>query len=81
MTSLSKISEEESENIYKSDNHQSDNIIDKVVDKDMFSDKAITNSTSDNQSQAENNNHDKGRSSIVSRFVPELLSRNKVTIV
>ena len=83
LTSLSKISEEDSENIFKSDNHNfDDKLIEKVVDKEMFSDKAITSSTSDNQSQTENNNQ-KGRSqsSIVSRFVPEVLSRNKVTIV
>ena len=86
MTSLSKISEEDSENIYRSDNHNfDDNIIEKVVDKEMFSDKAVTSSTSDNQneSQNENNNEDKriSQSSNVSRFVPEILSRNKVTIV
>jgi len=84
LTSLSKISEEDSENIFKSDNHNfDDKLIEKVVDKEMFSDKAITSSTSDNQSQTENNNQKKGRSqsSIVSRFVPEVLSRNKVTIV
>jgi len=84
LTSLSKISEEDSENIYRSDNHNfDDNIIEKVVDKEMFSDKAVTSSTSDNQSQNENNNDDKraSQSRIVSRFVPEILSRNKVTIV
>jgi len=84
LTSLSKISEEDSENIYRSDNHNfDDNIIEKVVDKEMFSDKAVTSSTSDNQSQNENNNDDKriSQSRNVSRFVPEILSRNKVTIV
>lgn len=84
LTSLSKISEEDSENIYRSDNHNfDDNIIEKDVDKEMFSDKAVTSSTSDNPSQNENNNDDKrtSQSRIVSRFVPEILSRNKVTIV
>jgi len=84
LTSLSKISEEDSENIYRSDNHNfDDNIIEKVLDKELFSDKAVTSSTSDNQSQNENNNEDKriAQSRNVSRFVPEILSRNKVTIV
>ena len=84
MTSLSKISEEDSENMYRSDNPNfDDNIIEKVLEKEMFSDKAITSSTSDNPSQTENNNDDKriSQSRNVSRFVPEILCRNKVTIV
>ena len=84
LTSLSKISEEDSENMYRSDNPNfDDNIIEKVLEKEMFSDKAVTSSTSDNQSQTENNNDDKrtSQSRNVSRFVPEILSRNKVTIV
>jgi len=84
LTSLSKISEEDSENMYRSDNPNfDDNIIEKVLEKEMFSDKAITSSTSDNPSQTENNNDDKriSQSRNVSRFVPEILCRNKVTIV
>ena len=84
LTSLSKISEEDSENIFKSDNHHFDvKMIEKVLDKEMFSDKAITSSTSDSPSQTESNSQQKGNggSSLVSRFLPEVLSRNKVTIV
>ena len=84
MTSLSKISEEDSENIFKSDNHHFDvKMIEKVLDKDMFSDKVITSSTSDSPSGTERESQQKGGlgSGLVSRFLPEVLSRNKVTIV
>ena len=84
LTSLSKISEEDSENIFKSDNHHFDvKMIEKVLDKDMFSDKVITSSTSDSPSGTESQSQQKGGvgSGLVSRFLPEVLSRNKVTIV
>jgi len=91
-TSLSKISEEDSENIFtRSDNQHicDDNSIKKVDDKEMFSDKAITNSTSDNQSNFENDENleeseeavDNNKNNPVSRFVPEIMARYKVTIV
>ena len=54
-TSLSKISEEDSENIAsKSDNQATRN----VEDKEMFSDKAITNSTSGNSNSNTDNEND-----------------------
>ena len=87
-TSLSKISEEDSENIFsRSDNQMcDDNSIKKVDDKEMFSDKAITNSTSDNHSNFENEENleeavANNKNNPVSRFVPEIMARYKVTIV
>ena len=88
-TSLSKISEEDSNLFSKSDNLACDDIlIRRVDDKEMFSDKAITNSTSDNDTSDDVNYvnvnqdvDDKPSSTIVGRFVPEILNRNKVTIV
>jgi len=87
-TSLSKISEEDSENIAsKSDNQATRN----VEDKEMFSDKAITNSTSGNSNSNTDNENDmkedeedlemETKSQVVSRFVPEIMNRYKITIV
>ena len=92
LTSLSKISEEDSDNTQsKSDNQKSDEGLRKVHDKEMFSDKAATSSTSDNNSSNDGNEvsnevsagakeakTDKGT---VSRFIPEIMSRYRVTIV
>ena len=86
-TSLSKISEEDSNLFSRSDNQHCDDVsIRKVDDKEMFSDKAITASTSDNNSNDddEDNNYEEDvddKNNVVSRFVPEILNRPKVTIV
>ena len=96
-SSLSKISEEDSENLASrtSDNQVCDGkITKKLEDRELFSDKAITNSTSTSGSGNSENeiNHDdedvdnstrnesKGHS-VVSRFVPEMMNRYKITIV
>ena len=98
-SSLSKISEEDSENVASrsSDNQVCDGkITKKLDDKELFSDKAITNSTSTtgsgnsendmNQDEESDENESNGRNeskghSVVSRFVPEMMNRYKITIV
>ena len=90
LTSLSKISEEDSDNTQsKSDNQKYDEGVRKIHDKEMFSDKAATSSTSDNNSS--NDGHDEVNNEVntesktdigpVSRFIPEIMSRYRVTIV
>jgi len=90
LTSLSKISEEDSDNTQsKSDNQKYDER--KIHDKEMFSDKAATSSTSDNNSSndghEDNNEVNDGNTESktdpgpVSRFIPEIMSRYRVTIV
>ena len=87
-TSLSKISEENSDNAYSRSDNQNFNEGRRVNDKELFSDKANTSSTSDN-SNTENENEIKGevmesldaKTSSVSRFVPEIMNRYRVTIV
>ena len=90
LTSLSKISEEDSDNTQsKSDNQKYDAGLGKIHDKEMFSDKAATSSTSDNSSSTNEirNEEDEGNTETktdigaVSRFIPEIMSRYRVTIV
>lgn len=92
LTSLSKISEEDSDNTQsKSDNQKYDEGLRKVHDKEMFSDKAATSSTSDNNSSNDGNEvsnevsggakEAKTDMGTVSRFIPEIMSRYRVTIV
>lgn len=90
LTSLSKISEEDSDNTQsKSDNQKYDAGLGKIHDKEMFSDKAATSSTSDNSSstneirneEGEGNTETKTDIGAVSRFIPEIMSRYRVTIV
>ena len=91
LTSLSKISEEDSDNTQsKSDNQKYDEGL-RIRDKEMFSDKAATSSTSDNQSSSNDGNEmsqerpgnaeSKTETGPVSRFIPEIMTRYRVTIV
>lgn len=92
LTSLSKISEEDSDNTQsKSDNQKYDEGLRKIRDKEMFSDKAATSSTSDNNSSSNDGTEmsqerpghagPKTETGAVSRFIPEIMTRYRVTIV